>query len=182
MADKEITRTSTRIAYQNRWMTVREDEVVRANGSAGIFGVAEKPDFAVVAAVDNGHICLVKQYRYPAQGRFWELPQGSWEQDTLDPLLLARAELEEETGIVARSMIHAGHLFLAYGFSTQGYDVFFASDLEYGAPKLDMEEHGLIARRFKIAGNHPESTAAMPCAAGTCSGCPNGIDPGSRSG
>lgn len=79
------------------------------------------------------------------------MPQGSWEQVTLDPLLLAKAELEEETGIVARSMVHAGHLFLAYGFSTQGYDVFLASELEYGAPKLESEEHGLIARQFRIA-------------------------------
>ncbi|MEO6280978.1 NUDIX hydrolase [Roseateles sp.] len=150
MADEEITRSRTRIAYQNKWMTVREDQIVRANGSAGIYGVVEKADFAVIAAVDNGHIYLVQQYRYPVQGRFWEMPQGSWEQLTLDPLVLAKAELEEETGIVARSMVHAGHLFLAYGFSTQGYNVFFASELEYGAPKLDIEEHGLIAKRFKI--------------------------------
>ncbi|MDW5415809.1 NUDIX hydrolase [Iodobacter sp. CM08] len=151
MADEEITQSNTRITYQNKWMIVREDEIVRADGSAGIYGVVEKPDFAVIAAVDDGHICLVQQYRYPVQGRFWEMPQGSWEQVTLDPLLLAKAELKEETGIVARSMIHAGHLFLAYGFSTQGYDVFFASELEYGAPKLDVEEHGLIAKRFTIA-------------------------------
>lgn len=59
MADREITRTGSRIAYQNKWMTVREDEIVRANGSAGIYGVVEKSDFAVIAAVDNGHICLV---------------------------------------------------------------------------------------------------------------------------
>jgi ADP-ribose pyrophosphatase len=151
MADQEITRTGSRIAYQNKWMTVREDEIVRADGSTGIYGVVEKADFAVIAAVDNGHICLVQQYRYPVQGRFWEMPQGSWEQVSLDPLVLAKAELEEETGIVARSMVHAGHLFLAYGFSTQGYDVFLASELEYGAQKLDGEEHGLIARRFSIA-------------------------------
>jgi 8-oxo-dGDP phosphatase len=43
----EIRPTATGVVYANRWMTVREDAVERPNGSRGIFGVVDKPDFAL---------------------------------------------------------------------------------------------------------------------------------------
>lgn len=132
-------------------MSVREDKIIRPDGSRGIYGVVEKPDFAVIAAIDAGRIFLVEQYRYPVAERFWELPQGSWEKGSLDPLSLAKAELREETGLVASSMVHAGHLFLAYGFSNQGYDVFLASDLQQFTPILEPEEQGLITQSFSLS-------------------------------
>jgi len=44
-------------------MTVREDTIVRSNGASGIYGVVEKADFAVIAAVHEKSIYLVEQYR-----------------------------------------------------------------------------------------------------------------------
>lgn len=154
----EITTTSSQVVYSNRWMTVREDRIQRADGSPGLYGVVEKPDFAVIAAVRAGQLYLVEQYRYPVRQRFWELPQGSWEGQTVDPLSLARAELREETGLVAGSMQHAGRLFLGYGYSTQAYDLFLATDCEQQATDLDAEEQGLVARPFDIA-----TVQAMVC-------------------
>jgi ADP-ribose pyrophosphatase len=132
-------------------MTVREDEIVRADGSKGTYGVVEKPDFAVIAAISAGEVYLVEQYRYPVEGRFWELPQGSREEQAIDPLALARAELREETGLEAATIQHAGHLFLAYGFCTQGYDVFLASDLIQHDAQREPEEQGLLVRSFHIS-------------------------------
>ena len=43
-----IERLRGRIAYENPWMTVHEDKVRFPNGDEGIFGVVEKPDFAVI--------------------------------------------------------------------------------------------------------------------------------------
>src|ERR1700712_17154 len=97
----EIETTASRIVYRNRWMSVREDSILRANGQAGIYGVVEKTDFATIAALQDGQLWLVEQYRYPVGQRFWEFPQGSWEGQDVDPLILARAELREETGMVA---------------------------------------------------------------------------------
>src|ERR1035437_5684300 len=131
-------------------MTLREDAIVRSDGSTGLYSVVVKPDFAVIAAVSDGEIYLVEQYRYPVQERFWELPQGSWEDQTVDPLVLARAELREETGLAAGSMLHAGRLYLGYGYSTQAYDVFLATELSQGDTQLDSEELGLVAKAFKL--------------------------------
>ena len=141
----------SKIVYQNKWMTVKEDLVQRENGTMGIYGIVEKPDFAVIAAIENGKVCLVEQHRYPVASRFWELPQGSWESSSISACDLAKAELSEETGIIAHSMEHIGHLFLAYGYSNQGYDVFMASVLEHASQDLDTEEHGLAARFFSIS-------------------------------
>ena len=109
----DIKTTGSRIVYENRWMRVREDGVERRDGSTGIYDVVEKPDFVTIAAIEAGCLHLVQQYRYPVLGRYWELPQGSWEHapDT-DPLDVARAELREETGLEATEMVYAGHLFL----------------------------------------------------------------------
>jgi ADP-ribose pyrophosphatase len=151
MNDREIETTGSTVVYQNRWMTVREDMIVRSNGSRGIYGVVEKLDFAVIAAIEGNRLYLVEQYRYPVKGRYWELPQGSWEKQDVDPLALAVAELREETGLVAASMIHAGHLFPAYGYSTQGFNVYLATQLEQLDSQLDAEEAGLIAKPFDVA-------------------------------
>ncbi|MCK9901511.1 ADP-ribose pyrophosphatase [Parafrankia colletiae] len=144
-----ITTRSSRVAYTNRWMTVREDVIVRPDGSEGVFGVVEKPDFALVIPVDVEGVWLVEQYRYPVGGRYWEFPQGSWEDDPdVDPAALARAELVEETGLRAGLLHPLGRLFTAYGYANQGCQVFVATDLSAGAPAPSTEEQDLVARRF----------------------------------
>lgn len=84
-------------------------------------------------------------------GRYWELPQGAWEQQAGEPLVLAAAELREETGLVAGSIVHVGHLFPAYGYATQGFDVYVATQLEQRDSHLDPEEVGLIAKPFELS-------------------------------
>lgn len=147
----EIQTLASKVVYKNRWMTVREDSTQRGDGTPGIYGVVEKRDFAVTAAIENGHIHLVEQYRYPVKARYWEMPQGSWETTDIDPATLAAEELREETGLTARKLTHVGHLFLAAAYSTQGYNVYLATGLEQGEPDRESEEHGLISRSFTLA-------------------------------
>lgn len=135
-------------------MRVREDAIERPGGAHGIYGIVEKPDFVAIAAVDRprGLIHLVEQYRYPVAGRYWELPQGSWEtRPDVAPEEVARAELSEETGLVARKMTRVGDLFLAYGYSPQRYHIFLAEELEQGATALEAEEADLISGSFPLA-------------------------------
>jgi len=142
----EIKQLSSTIVYQNKWMTVREDTIQRQDGSEGIFGVVEKPDFVVIVPVENDHIYLVEQYRYPVSGRYWELPQGSWEHEPdSDPLEIARGELKEETGLIAQRIEYVGHQLLAPGYSNQGYHIYFASEFITSSKDLDKEELGLIS-------------------------------------
>ena len=141
----EMQTLSSRTVYKNRWMTVVEDRILRSDGKEGIYGVVEKPDFAVIVAVIEDRLVLVNQYRYPVKGRYWEFPQGSWEHSSVAPEVLARAELREETGFIADQIEHVGHLYVAYGYSNQGYDIFLAKNLRKGERKLDEEEAGLVS-------------------------------------
>lgn len=150
MSRPEIRTTASAVVYRNRWMTVREDKIVRPSGAEGIYGVVEKRDFAVVAAIENDRVWLVEQFRYAVGGRYWELPQGSSENAAIAPAELAAAELREETGLIARSMVHVGHLFAAYGYATQGYNVYLARELEGGDSQRDPEEEGLVAKPVEL--------------------------------
>lgn len=145
--EPELVAVESAVVYANRWMTVREDKTVSLDGRKGIFGVVEKPDFALVIPYADGGFHLVEQYRYPVQGRYWEFPQGSWESEQdVAPLELARGELREETGLRAGSMEIIGHLFEAYGYSNQGFHVVLATDLIPGEQALEDTEQGLVTR------------------------------------
>jgi len=148
----EIKTLESKIVYQNKWMLVREDKIARPSGAEGIFGVVEKPDFVVIIPVAGNDIYLVEQYRYPVQARYWELPQGSWEENTdADPLDVAIGELREETGLIAQKMIYVGHQYLAYGYSNQGYHIYIATDFDQQTTSLDAEEEGLVSKKFTLA-------------------------------
>ncbi|WP_369173505.1 NUDIX domain-containing protein [Streptomyces sp. R28] len=152
LPEHELVATSTTVVYTNRWMTVREDETLRHDGAEGVYGLVEKPDFALVIPYAEGGFHLVEQYRYAVKGRYWEFPQGSWEdKPDADPLALARGELAEETGLTAGAMTALGHLFAAYGYCNQGFHVLLATDLTAGEPNLDETEAGLVSRWFSEA-------------------------------
>jgi len=55
---------STRQVYVNPWMVVREDRIRRPDGSDGIFGVIDKPDYALIVPADADRLHLVEQFRY----------------------------------------------------------------------------------------------------------------------
>jgi len=147
----EIRTLSTREVYANRWMRVREDAILRADGSRGLYGVVEKADFATVIPLGPEGITMVEQYRYTVGGRYWEFPQGSKEEGSYSPEELARAELREETGLTADRIEEIGTLFTAYGYSNQRYRVFVATGLTPGSASLDPEELGLISQTFPVA-------------------------------
>jgi 8-oxo-dGTP pyrophosphatase MutT (NUDIX family) len=147
----EITTTSSRFAYENRWMRVREDRIAFADGTPGLYGVVEKRDFVLVAARDGDRLHLVEQYRYPIRRRQWEFPQGLMESGETDHAACARRELREETGLDAASLVEAGELFLAAGFCTQPFRVFLATGLSPAAGVRDPEEQGMTTRAFAVA-------------------------------
>jgi 8-oxo-dGTP pyrophosphatase MutT (NUDIX family) len=143
--------TSSRVVYENRWMTVREDELERADGSPGLYAVVQKRPSAVVVPLHGGEITLVEQYRHPVDARFWELPQGAWD-DRADPVPeeLARGELAEETGLRADTLEHLGRLYFAYGLTDQRFDAWLATGLSQGEQALEPEEDGLKVGRFPV--------------------------------
>jgi ADP-ribose pyrophosphatase len=146
-----IRTISSREVYRNPWIRVREDQIERANGVPGIYGVVDKDECVVIIPIEGDTIYLVEQFRYTIQQRCLEMPQGSWETSNVDPEELARGELREETGMLAESMICLGALWIAYGFARQKQYVYLATGLRLDARDLDPEEADLVVKTATIA-------------------------------
>lgn len=133
--------TSSREIYANPWMTLREDTFRRPDGSEGLYGVVDKPDYALVLALDGDHLAMVEQYRYPLGLRRWEFPQGTAPDRAPMPAReLAARELREETGLTAASWTYLGLLDVAPGLSSQRGRAFLATDLTQGRPEREATE------------------------------------------
>lgn len=145
--------TETREAYRNPWMTVREHDLVFPDGTTGMYGVVEKPDFALVIPQDiDRRFCLVEQYRFPVARRAWEFPQGSWSgAQKGTPEALARAELREETGLSAGTLRHLGRLNPEYGFCDHAFDAYLATEVTAGPPSREVSEQDMVQQWFSEA-------------------------------
>jgi 8-oxo-dGTP pyrophosphatase MutT (NUDIX family) len=142
-----MQQVSSKVVYRNPWMTVREDEVRLPDGRAGIYGVVDKPDFALVVPREDNGFWVVEQFRYTVGRRAVEFPQGSWGAGAGGSRTeLARAELREETGLGAGRLTHLGRLSTAYGFCSQGLDVYLAEDLVHGDPAREHTEQDMTHR------------------------------------
>lgn len=146
MNDQVIKQVGSKVVYENRWMTVTEDDVVRPDGSPGIFGVVHKPDFALIIPMQDGGFFMVEEYRYPIARRTWSFPQGTLpdRQDAV-PEELARRELAEETGLRAGKLEHLGFLHCSHGTSGQGFNIFLATGLVQGVTDREAEEQDMQA-------------------------------------
>jgi 8-oxo-dGDP phosphatase len=142
----------SRRVYENPWVSVREDTVRRADGSTGIYAVVDTADIALVVPRDGDRFHLVEQYRYPVAGRRWEFPSGSAEQsDASDAAVLARRELQEETGLLAAHLTVLGTLEVTPSMIAHRCTVFLATEFSVVEPKRDPAEQDMRAAWFTRA-------------------------------
>ena len=148
----EIRRLGGREVYRSPWMSVREDDVEFPSGLRGTYSVVDKQDFVLVLPFADDGFWLVQQYRYPVGRREWEFPQGGWPDGRSGTVAeLAAAELREETGFTAGSWTHLGRLFAAYGFCSQSYDVYLATDLSAGEADREETEADMVHEWRSVA-------------------------------
>jgi 8-oxo-dGTP pyrophosphatase MutT (NUDIX family) len=131
--DHGWTTLSSRPIYENPWIAVREDQVLRPDGQPGIYGVVHFRNRAVgVLPVEaDGSIWLVGQYRYPLGCFSWEIPEGGCPQGE-EPHETARRELREETGLTAGKLELIGRSHLSNSVSDEWALVYRASELMPG--------------------------------------------------
>lgn len=128
------------VHYRGRVVTLTTDEVTLPNGHAAVLEVVHHPGGAVAVAVDDQErVCLLRQYRYVADGWLWELPAGKLEPNE-PPLATARRELIEEAGVRAREWRSLGSYLSSPGVFSEVLHLFLATDLTPAATAHEQAE------------------------------------------
>ncbi|GAA2176348.1 NUDIX domain-containing protein [Agrococcus versicolor] len=152
--DTGWTTLASREVYANRWLRLREDDVIRPDGGEGIYGVVEvlQPAVFVVALTEDDEVVLVDLFRYTTGRWSTEVPAGST--DGEDALVAARRELAEETGLVADDWVEVGGMSSLNGICDAPEHVFLARGLhavDGGAAATQAEEGIARVRRVPFA-------------------------------
>ena len=132
--------SARRVAYENPWITIWHDEVIRPDGEPGIYGVVHFANIAVgVLTIDDaGHVLLVGQHRYALDQYSWEIPEGGVSPGE-SPLDGARRELREETGVEAADWIEMSRSNLSNSVSDEEAVLFLATGLAHGVASPDRD-------------------------------------------
>ncbi len=140
---------SSRQVYDNPWIAVREDRVVRPDGEPGTYGVVHFKNIAVgVLPIEDDHIYLVGQHRYPLNLYSWEIPEGGCPEGE-EPLVAARRELREETGLEAKHWRMLGEAYLSNSVADEYAVWFLATGLVHGKPSPEGTE-AIDVRRLPL--------------------------------
>lgn len=141
---------SSREIYDNPWIRLREDSVVRPDGEGGIYGVVHFKNVAIgILAVEDDFIYLVGQYRYTLEQYSWEIPEGGCPEDE-DLLSAAKRELAEETGLRAKKWESIGEAYLSNSVTDERAVWFMATELTQGERDPEGTEQ-LSVRRVPFA-------------------------------
>src|SRR2546429_5309317 len=121
---------SSREAYANPWIRVREDVAEMPDGRTTLYGVVEcAPCVGVLPFLDARTVVLVGQWRYVARAFRWEIPTGAGKPGEGEEAAVRR-ELVEEAGYEAERLVKlctfdtsktihdsTAHLYSAHGLA-----------------------------------------------------------------
>jgi 8-oxo-dGTP pyrophosphatase MutT (NUDIX family) len=132
---------TSRDIYENPWMKVVEDQVIRPNKTNGIYGKVHFKNKAIgiIPLDDDLNTWLVGQYRYTLNEYSWEITTGGvpLTEDTLDG---AKRELREETGLVAKKWTKLLKIHTSNSVTDEYGYIFVAEELSQGETDWDDTE------------------------------------------
>jgi ADP-ribose pyrophosphatase len=111
-----------------------ELEMIRHSGASAVLPVLSDID------AEEPQILLIKQYRYASGGYLLEVPAGRPDREGEDWEVCARRELEEETGLVAETLIELTTIYTTPGFTDERIHLYVATGLTTGKVSLDEDE------------------------------------------
>jgi ADP-ribose pyrophosphatase len=140
LGDLTERRIESESVFDGDFLHVKRDSVRLPDGKQAQREYLVHPGAAVIIAVtDDGELVMERQYRYPLEREFLELPAGKIDAGE-DPLATAKRELAEETGYLAVRWRHLGVMHPVISYSTECIEIFLAQGLTQQAARLDDEE------------------------------------------
>ena len=131
---------SSETIFRGALLNVRKDRVLLPNGQESVREYIVHPGAVVILAVlPNGKLLFERQFRYPLQRVFVELPAGKIDPEE-HPLDTAKRELREETGHQAKFWRHLFTMHPCIGYSDERIEIFLARGLIYVGHQRDHGE------------------------------------------
>lgn len=132
-------RLSSETVHKNPWYSVRRDAIIRPDGKPGEFYVVERePSVFIVALTPEQKVHLIGIHRYTTGSYSFQVPAGGSEGQPL--LEAAQRELQEETGLTAKTWEKLGVFEPANGLLQAISHVFLATDLSQTTKNAELEE------------------------------------------
>lgn len=136
---------SSEMKFDGKLIKVTYD-VAEVNGKEAWREVVHHPGASAVVAIDEeNRIIMEKQFRYALNDYLLEIPAGKLDAGE-DPLVCAKRELEEETGIVASEWISLGTIATSPGFCNEVIHLYVAKGLSKGEIHWDEDEYVEVER------------------------------------
>ena len=141
----EERKLSSEMKFDGKLIKVTYD-VAEVNGKEAWREVVHHPGASAVVAIDeNNRIIMEKQFRYALNDYLLEIPAGKLDKGE-DPLVCAKRELEEETGIIASEWISLGTIATSPGFCNEVIHLYVAKGLSKGEIHWDEDEYVEVER------------------------------------
>ncbi|MBC6402023.1 MAG: NUDIX hydrolase [Hyphomonadaceae bacterium] len=127
--------------YDNPWIRVTEYDVINPAGGRSDYTVVHFKNVAVgIVAIQDNHIWLVGQTRFPFGDYSWELPKGGSPKGE-SSVETARRELGEEAGLAAEAMTLFMQMRVSNSVCDERAEIFIAKGLsEVEAKPEDTED------------------------------------------
>ena len=136
---------SSEMKFDGKLIKVTYD-IAEVNGKEAWREVVHHPGASAVVAIDeDNRIIMEKQFRYALNDYLLEIPAGKLDAGE-DPLVCAKRELEEETGIIASEWISLGTIATSPGFCNEVIHLYVAKGLSKGEIHWDEDEYVEVER------------------------------------
>ena len=135
----EVCLTSE-LVLEGGMLQVKRDQVRLPSGNQSQREFIMHPGAVlVIPLLDNGNLLLERQFRYPLNRVFIELPAGKIDPDEAI-LVTGQRELLEETGYTAKEWVYLGLQHPCIGYSDEVIYMFIARGLLAGEAMQDEDE------------------------------------------
>jgi ADP-ribose pyrophosphatase len=136
--------------YKGNIINVDNLTVTLPDGRQSTRDIVRHPGASVIVPLnEKGEVYMVRQFRKPIDTVTLEIPAGKLDPGE-DPLVCAKRELKEETGLDAKEIRHLVSIHSTPGFSNEVLHLYSATGLSEGESCADEDEF-ISTERYPVA-------------------------------
>lgn len=126
--------------YEGAILNLRRDTVTAPKGVAYREIVEHNGAVGIVPITNDGHVIMVKQFRYATGRVVLEIPAGKIDKGEKEPERTATRELKEETGYTAQRLQYLGKINTSVAYAEEVIHLYAAIGLTAGDTEFDEDE------------------------------------------